>query len=295
MRYVKFLLPILFLCASLTVAKSWTPYELSSTIPYQETLIGDYVPIDIDTAYRGTLYVYFPEYYKPGKQGFDVLVHFHTQPWLIEQEFAKSGKKAIIVTINFPGLSALYRVPFQTDTTLFKYVLNQTVSIVTTKYPHTKPHIRHLSISSFSAGYSAVRELVKQPEYYKKIEEILLVDSLYAGVEDTISRKVVPADVDPFVPFVKDAIKKKKTFVSVYCSLLPETYAGTPETNAYLIEAVKGQPKTYNVDTSTSGVLRLQFDRGNFHVRGYTGVTGESHGTMVRAIKNWYDALSIGK
>lgn len=295
MKLTKILFPILFLSVSLVFAKNWTPYEISTALPYQETLIGDYVPIVIDTSYRGTVYVYFPSDYRPSRKGFDVLVHFHTSPWLIEQEFAKAGRKAVIVTINFPGLSGVYSGPFQKDTTLFRYILNQTISITTAKFHHTKPHIRHLAISSFSAGYGAVGVLLKQPEYYNEINEVLLVDSLHASIKDTTSREVVTKNLDAFVPLVKDAVKRKKTFVSTHSSILPATYAGTPETNAYLISVAGGKPTLFSVDTASIGKLYLKFDKGNFHVRGYTGDNGAAHLAQVRAIKYWYEALKIGK
>lgn len=295
MRFAKILFPVLFLGVSMVIADSWTLKVLPDKAPYKETLIGEYVPLDIDTSNYGVGMIYFPPDYKPGKKGFDLLIHFHTSPWLIEQEFAKTGRKAVIVTINYNGLSAVYRIPFQTDTTLFQKILDQTVAAVKTKYPHANPKIHRLALSSFSAGYGAIREILKQPVYYKKINEVVLADSLYAGFTDTTARVVDAKDVASFVPFVKDAVKGKKRFISVHSSYLPPDYAGTPETNAYLISIAGGKAKYFSVDTSTTGFLYQKFDKGDFHVRGYTGTIAISHMSQVYAIKNWYEGLEIGK
>lgn len=302
MKIKEILFIFFFLIPILVFAFPPAPKELSPETPQKQVLDGVFIPMVMDTSYRGTCTLYIPHGYKFGKQGFDLLIHFHTQDWLINQEFQKAGRKAIVAVINFPGLSDLYRIPFQTDTTLFQQVLDQIKNLIGNHYSKTKPRIHRLALSSFSAGYGAIREIIKQPAYYNQINDVLLVDSFYAGVVDTTSRDLEIEDVEPFAPMVRDAIKGKKTFVSTYCSLLPDTYAGTPETNRYLIAIAslsdKSYPKTtpfYNSDSTTSGKLLLQYDKGNFHVRGYTGITGVSHMTQVWGIKNWYELLPIGK
>ena len=49
------------------------------------------------------------------------------------------------------------------------------------------------TVSSFSAGFGGVRELLKVPEHVERIDALILADSLYAGYEgDPSARKVDP-------------------------------------------------------------------------------------------------------
>ena len=288
---------LLVLLCGLAGAREWTPITLPEQIPSKDTIAGDTIALAMDSSDRGTGFVFIPEGYIPSRKGMDILVHLHTAPWLIRQEFLKTGKKAVIVTVQYPGLSAAYSGPFSRNTVLFSNILQQTVSIVTAKYPGSKPKIRRLAVSSFSAGYGAVREILKQPENYQQIQEVLLIDSLHTSIKDTTSRELETEYLYPFVKLAKDAAKGKKTFISTHSAIIPNNYAGTPETNQYLIKQVGGITKMVIKDAdkviNTSGKIWLACDKRGFHVRGYSGIKAESHMSQVYAVQYWFQALKV--
>src|SRR6185503_19284126 len=89
--------------------------------------------------------------------------------------------------------------------------------------------IKDLEVSSFSAGYGAVREIIKQPEYFARIRTIVLADSMYAGLETNSVRKPLAEQIDVWVPFARAAIEGKKTFVFTYSAVPTSTYASSSE------------------------------------------------------------------
>jgi hypothetical protein len=279
--------------------KAWTPVELPMHLPARVEVEGILIPFALDTASTGKGEIFLPKDYHPDKRGLDILVHFHSPGWLIRQEMVKENRSAIVVSVNYPGLSSSYRIPFSEDTGLFKKILTDTLSVATAQYPGAPAKIRILTIASFSAGYGAVREILKSPEYYRQIREIILMDSLYAGIEDTTSRKLVEKDVEPFIPFLNDAVKGKKIFISSHSAQLPKTYAGTPETNHYLIKKAHGKTQVVinNPDEviNQSGKLWLTCDVNRFRVRGYSGQDILAHSGHLYAFRYWLRPCQIGK
>ncbi len=279
--------------------KAWTPIELPMHLPARVEVEGKLIPFSLDTEGNGKGEIFLPADYHPDKRGLDILVHFHSPGWLIRQEMAKEKRTAIVVSINYPGLSSSYRIPFSSDTNLFGKILADTLSAATAQYPGTPPKIKILTLASFSAGYGAIREIIKSPDYFRQIREIILMDSLYAGIEDTSSRKLVEKDVEPFLPFLKEAAKGKKVLVSSHSAQVPETYAGTPETNQYLIKKVHGKIQLVltNPDEvlNQPGKLWLACDVNRFHVRGYSGQDILSHSGHLYAFRYWLRPCQLGK
>src|SRR6185369_18020691 len=102
---------------------------------------------------------------------------------------------------------------------------------------------------SFSAGYGGIREILKQEALFKRIDAIVLSDSLYAGFTgDAAQRKVDPANMEGFLKFAREAAAGRKTFIIAHSSDPVPTYASTTETASYLIEQLGLQRKPADED-----------------------------------------------
>jgi cell wall-associated NlpC family hydrolase len=160
--------------------------------------------------------------------------------------------------------------------------------------------VERIDISSFSAGYGAVREIVQVPEYVKLIRRIVLADSLYAGWDPATTQpgatsRPAAENIDPWQPFVEAAARGEKTFVLTH-SQVPTSYANTEACAKALIELVGAQ-----VETIDRGALPATLDpdfpllyracKGNFHVWGYGGVDAQAHMTHPRHIAEVWRAL----
>ena len=101
--------------------------------------------------------------YRPGNVA-DLLVHFHGDPQTFWNNAQYAKLNAIIVTVNYSGLSSAYSTPFS-NASLFQTVVNEALTKVRLEadIPDTLQWDK-LGVSSFSAGYGAVREILKSAD-----------------------------------------------------------------------------------------------------------------------------------
>ena len=215
-------------------------------------------------------------------------VHFHSAAWFAIQEHLRHGLKGPLVTAQLGAASSAYRKPFENPKRFAEWL----ELVAKTLKEHGAPansRIVSLEITSFSAGYGAVRELLKTPEHFKLIRRIVLSDSIYGNLEKSAGptqvRVAAPESVAPWIPFVKAAAQGEKTFVLTHSQVPTPTYASSGEMAAALIKAV-GAPveKMTPMPPADDPECRLQYrsDLGRFHVWGYAGSDGQAHMAHLR-------------
>jgi hypothetical protein len=160
-------------------------------------------------------------------------------------------------------------------------------------------HVRAVDVSSFSAGYGAVRELVKQPAAFARIRRIVLSDSLYGGLqapEGTGGGRVVePAHVECWMPFIQSAIRGGKTFVLTHTQVATPSYASTAECAAAMLAAVRVSPTPASPALPAARdpdfPLLSRADAGRFHIWGYAGTNAAAHLTHAHHLADVWRAL----
>ena len=69
-------------------------------------------------------------------------------------------------------------------------------------------------VSSWSAGYGAVREILRQPECYARVERVLLIDGMHTGYigerPGPQESRLDPEGLEVFVRFARDAVDRRK-------------------------------------------------------------------------------------
>ena len=166
----------------------------------------------------------------------DVIVHFHGDPQTFWNNAKWANLNAIIVTVNYSGLSSAY-----TNAVLDNYrpVSNRSSTRRSPKsVPNpTSPTIYQwdkIAVSSFSAGYGAVREILKSSTYRDKIDSLLAADSLYASTAgDGTPLDSQMADYKTFATLRKE---RPKTFLFSHSQVLTFTYENTAETGDELMQ-----------------------------------------------------------
>ena len=122
----------------------------------------------------------------------------------MSNNFLHSKINDVLIVVNFPGLSAAYSKLFQSDPGLFDTILDQVSKRLGIE------QWGYLSVSSFSAGYGAVREILKHPKHFRKIYALLAADSMYASIEKNVKpRRPVIAHMRDYIRFAKLASKYK--------------------------------------------------------------------------------------
>jgi hypothetical protein len=224
---------------------------------------------------HGELFV--PQGYEVGPEGVHLVLHLHGAAWAAERNLVRSGERAVLVTVVLHGLSAVYAELFGKPET-FPRVLNEVQRKLRELDVANEPQIGRLTVTSFSAGFGGVRELLKSQEAYDRIDALVMADSIHAGfVGAPEERRVSPEHVQPFVRFAKDAAEGRKTLVISHSAIEPPTYASTTETADYIINGVGGERTA--VDRQWAEGLRCtsQYQRGSLSIYGFAGDTGPDH------------------
>ncbi|NOX90141.1 MAG: T9SS type A sorting domain-containing protein, partial [Calditrichaeota bacterium] len=127
-------------------------------------------------------------------------------------------------------------------------------------------------VTSFSAGYAGVREILKTEEYYEQIAALHLAD----GLHSSSYQPTMDEQMKNFVRFARDATKKKKIMRLTHSSITTSGYASTTETANYLLSHLNLSRSAVN-ENDRIGTLYSRCDSGYFHLRGYRGTTAEAH------------------
>jgi hypothetical protein len=231
-------------------------------------------------------------YQRPGNLA-DVIVHFHGDPQTYWNNAKYANLNTIIVTVNYSGLSSAYSTPFS-NSSLFQSVLDQALTKVRQQsdIPDSLQWDK-IAVSSFSAGYGAVREILKSSTYRNEISSLLTADSLYA----TTASDGTPLDsqmVD-YKTFAGLAKSGSKTFIFSHSQVPTSGYESTKETGDELMQYLGITAKSIN----TNGLGTLNFYRsaqaGNFQLWGATGTDGDSHLEHLRYIGEFLEDLPLAK
>ncbi|WP_437944117.1 hypothetical protein WMF27_10405 [Sorangium sp. So ce281] len=206
--------------------------------------------------------------------GFDVIIHFHGHEAL-RKEFVKTAAGAVLVGIDLGIGSGAYSSAFSAPY-VFENLLDSIERAVAKKTGKKKAYIRKLGLSSWSAGYGAVEQILRQPAG-KRVDALVLLDSLHAGYADERQHKLKVAQIEPFIAFARRAAAGEAFMFMSHSSILPPGYASTAETASFIVRQLRGKLR----GSSRADVLGLdmirRFDRGDFHVRGYTGDDKPDH------------------
>ena len=277
---VVMLVMTLFSCARFIPFK-----KVPEFIPPEEAYVKKIAQGDVIPLSTGELFI--PDYYKPNPEmnSVKIFVHFHSPMWLSKEHFYYAHpENAVHINIAFQGLSSVYSKPFS-DPELFGKIIDEALGKTKEKVRLKELKVDRITITSFSAGFGAVREILKNEEYYEKIEALIMADSLYAGYADQEKLRVADAvDMKDFLRFAQDsAIGKKIMFIS-HSYIDTKVYASTVDTANFLIAGI-GEKRTRVKEYNQRGMkLISKCDRGNFIVRGYEGDTAQMHMAHLYAI-----------
>lgn len=233
--------------------------------------------------------LYIPSAWSPQEdQG--LWVHFHTTTWHMIQEHVRRGVARPLLVFNNGQGSSRYRAPFE-DRERFGWWL-------TLVSEELGVEVKWLEMTSFSAGYGGIREIVQVPSYLSMIRRVVLFDSMYAGFETEGSREPTRAQIDVWLPLARLAAEGEKTFVFTYSRVHPETFAASYECAWALADRLNGtatpvEPGTLAATLDTEHPLIERYDSGNLHLWGYAGDDAPAHLTHVRHIAPLLNALDL--
>jgi hypothetical protein len=235
--------------------------------------------------------LFIPRDFHPAAGQVDVIFHLHGAPSAVEPALDRAKWSAVLIEFNRKGLSRVYTEPM-TDATLFPRLLDSALETLKLKGLVERPKLGRVVVSSFSAGFGGVRELLKNPDSFNRIDTLVMADSIYAGYQGDPARKVVdPALMDGFRRFALEAAEGRKTFVLTHSAQVPEGYASTTETADYLVRAVGAKPSTSKAEWDRDWTPTRSLARGSFLVFGFDGGQPDDHLAHLRRIDRVWRAV----
>jgi hypothetical protein len=180
--------------------------------------------------------VWFPGELQAARQPVPLLVHFHGGMDTLQREVQKAGVHGVAVAVNYRGLSAAYERPFSQPGAFSKLLEDVRQALRERGLLAGEVEFGEVWLTSFSAGYGAVRAILATPEGFERVAGVYLADSLYAGWKD--DQPYAGADPDNMTPFRRLATAAaggEKRLLLSHSYYDPQRYAGTHVTADDLI------------------------------------------------------------
>jgi hypothetical protein len=214
-----------------------------------------------------------------------LFVHFHGGSWLPEVAAARAGDTAVI-SIQIGSGSSVYAKPFS-DPQLF----GRLVTEAETKSGMT---FSPISLTAWSAGYGAVREILKTPENYARVGRVLLIDGLHTGYAGgkpgtgpSQESELETDNLQIFLQFARDAVAGRKQMIVTHSEIFPGTFASSTETTDWLL-AQLSLKRTPVVRWGPGGTQQLSEARaGKLLVIGYAGNTAPDHVDQLHSLPEY--------
>jgi hypothetical protein len=136
-----------------------------------------------------------------------LIIHFQGQPWVAEQAAICRKRDAAVITAYLGAGSARYAQPFK-DPASFAHLLESAAAV---RGRGLRMEFEPIVLSGFSAGYGAIRQILRTPANWDRVDAVVLADGLHAGYEhiaESESRHgpVDGSDLDVFVDFARLAV-----------------------------------------------------------------------------------------
>lgn len=221
------------------------------------------------------------------KSSVPLFIHFHGGTWLPEVAAAKVGKTAVI-SIQIGSGSGAYAKPFA-DAQLFSRLIAEAEAKAGVKFTP-------ISLTGWSAGYGSIREILKVPEHYARVDGVLLIDGLHTGY---VGEKPGPQEsqletdkLEVFLKFARDAVAGRKRMIVTHSEIFPGTFASTTETTDWLLGqlGLKRKPVVKWGPMQTQQLSEVR--AGKFLLIGYAGNTAPDHVDQLHSLPEYLKWLN---
>ncbi len=258
-----------------------------------EQRVEDGVHISIDSLLPKPVDVFIPKRVI-GAANASLLIHFMGATWVPQAAVATMRDPVIVAATYLGAGSGVYGRPFANDSTLFARLLDT----LRTRLSHVSgaPTFNAVYLSGWSAGYGAIREILKRDANVARVNGVLLLDGMHAGyVPD---RKTLAdggvidsTDLAPFLTFAQRAVDGRARFVITHSEIFPGTFASTTETSDWLL-AHLNLPRTPVLEWGPMGSQIIsRASRGQLDVLGLAGNTAPDHVDHIHGMSTFLTLL----
>jgi len=205
------------------------------------------------------------------KKAIPLVVHFHGAAWIAQQ----ATERHAVLAVELGAGSARYAAPLREAGRFAAWI-----AAAERASGHS---FSRIFLSSFSAGYGAVREILRQER--GRIAGVVLADSLHAGYGSEAQ------DLDSLLWLAREAASGRMRFLVTHSEVYPGTYASTTETADRLL-AEAGLRRKAVLRWGPLGMQQLSVaKRGRFELLGFAGNSAPDHVDHLHALSAWWKRL----
>jgi len=215
----------------------------------------------------GTLFV--PDGVKA--PGAPVLFFFHGGTWLPEVGAARN--KMAVVSVQAGSGSGTYARLFE-DSVRFPSLLQEA---------ETKAggRLGRVMLGGWSAGCGSIRQILKSPESYARVDGALMIDGIHTDYVDgkpgPLESKIGGENLEVWQQLARDAMAGRKRVIVTHSEIFPGTFASTTETADYLLRQLNLTRRAV-LKWGPMGLQQLSEAReGKFLLIGYAGNSAPDH------------------
>jgi hypothetical protein len=142
-------------------------------------------------------------------------------------------------------------------------------------------HFGRLMLGGWSAGCGAIRQILKAPAAYARVDAALMIDGIHTDYVDgkpgPLESKIGGENLEIWQQLARDAMAGKKRAVVTHSEIFPGTFASTTETADYLLTQLKVARRPV-MKWGPMGLQQLSEARaGKFLLIGYAGNSAPDH------------------
>ncbi len=230
----------------------------------------------------GTLFI--PETIRTAKR-LPLFIHFHGAAWVAE--IAARDQSSAVISVQSGSGSNTYASQFSDRGLLHRMLREASEKSGVTFDP--------ISLTAWSAGHGAIREILQVPEYYDRMQKVLLIDGLHTGYvggsPGPLESALEPDHLEIFLKFARDAVARRKTMVVTHSEIFPGTFASTTETADWLL-AKLGLRRQAVLRWGPMNTQQLSEVRaGKFLLLGFAGNSAPDHVDQFHSLPDYLKLL----
>ncbi|MBI2619671.1 MAG: hypothetical protein HYW57_06285 [Ignavibacteriales bacterium] len=220
---------------------------------------------------------------------FNLLVLFHTAPYIARDAAVHADFPLITVTVNLGSGSRVYGEAFQNPGTFPR--LCDTVVATVERHSSRPINLETVIAAGFSAGYGAVRKILSTRSGYSAIDAVLLLDGIHASYipERVLAEggQIDSLDLAAFLTLASDASQpnSEKRFLITHSEIFPGTFVSTTEATDFLLRHL-GLRRNAVLQWGPMGMQLLSDTRQKrFRVLGFAGNAAPDHIDHLHALR----------
>jgi hypothetical protein len=206
-----------------------------------------------------------------GRKRLPLFVHFHGAEWVPETAAARDGYAMIAVQAG--SGSGVYAKQFARGE-LFGRIVREASQKSGLAFDS-------ITLTAWSAGHGAIREILANPEFYARVGSVLLIDGFHTGYAGGKpgpgESSLEPDHMEVFLKFARDAVAGRKRMLVTHSEIFPGTFASTTETADWLVAQLRLKRKALLRWGPMKTQQLSEVKRGRFLLAGFAGNSAPDH------------------